>query len=150
MEEKPKKSYRLWHMLVAFVLGSAVVAGVVFVPAMAGQGFMRFTNSKAVLIQDGKGVDTGTGNQNCATVYQVQQMQDLMNKWMNPYSSNLAAWVRPLSGGVYNLTNMVASYTGDWDGRFSQLADGEKNHFFSLVSLLHPYTGLLNERLNEL
>ncbi len=40
--EKAKKGYKLWHMIVAFVVGTLVASAAILVPAMGGAGFIGF------------------------------------------------------------------------------------------------------------
>ena len=39
-KKKAKKSYKLWHMIVAFFVGATVCAGVILLPSYGGQGFL--------------------------------------------------------------------------------------------------------------
>ena len=48
-------TYKAWHVLVSFLLGAVLIAGVLLVPSYGGEGFSRLGKGKSPMDSKGKG-----------------------------------------------------------------------------------------------
>lgn len=105
------KNYKLWHVLVAFVLGVVIVSGVFLVPTFTGGGYSKLDLTRCNI-------------DNCDIDEKLDQIINLLS----PYTGSLDAFT--------SFTSQWSQFTGQWSQFTGQWEEYTSDYSKSLKPLL--------------
>lgn len=126
MELKPKRTYKFWHLLTAFLLGVVLVVGVLYAPGVGLQGYLVKRVSPITTVGNMGNLECAMTNCEVAAKagYHYRSLVDLLS----PATGSLGQRVDDLYWGINDIA---------W------------TQYDMLIDILSPSTGSLSTRIDQ-